>query len=536
MKRPLMILLAAAIPIAAAVVPVASDAATRDSGTTTARACAPVPVSAPAGTTVVSVTAEVRAGGNFTFPDAIPPVDPVTDVPAWCDLKIVVTHPGANDTVNLRVSLPSDPKNWNGRFQATGGSAYSAGDVSDLSLPLISAVKAGYVGAATDAGVKTSQDASWALTADGNVNTGLLTNFASRSVHDLAVIGKDATAKFYQRAPRYSYFTGCSTGGRQGYAEAQLHPTDFQGILANAPAIDWNRFEIATLWSQAVFTEEKVAPTSCELGAFTTAAIAACDTLDRVKDGVVDYPQDCTFDARRLIGQKVVCDGKELTISKALAVAVNKLWAGPTTPSGKKLWYGQNKGSIFDYIAAAGHPFKVPELWAQYFVTRNPAFDTTKLTYRSFEQLFNSATRQYDAVIADNDPNLSTFARAGGKLLSWHGQSDQLIPTQGTVHYRNRVDALFGGTRRVDDFYRLFLVPGVDHCGTKFYSNGPLVNPGADLNALVEWVEKGHAPATLPATSADGTTTRNICRYPAVARYTGHGDTKSAANYRCVIA
>lgn len=536
MKRPLMILLAAAVPVAAVILPVASNAATRDSGTTAATACAPVPLSAPSGTKVVAVTAETRAGGTFTFPSAIPPVDPITDVPAWCDLKVVVTHPGANDTVNLRLSLPQDPKNWNGRFQATGGSAYSAGDVSDLSLPLISAVKGGYVGAATDAGVKTSQDATWALTADGEINTGLLTNFASRSVHDMAVIGKDATAKFYQRAASYSYFTGCSTGGRQGYAEAQQHPTDFDGILANAPAIDWNRFEIATLWSQAVFNEEKVAPTKCELDAFNTAAIAACDTLDRVKDGVIDNPRDCTFDARRLIGHKVLCDGQELTISRALAVAVNKLWAGPTTPWGTKLWYGQNKGSIFDYIAAAGMPFKVPELWAQYFVTKNPSFDATKLTYRSFEQLFNSATRQYDAVIADNNPNLSKFARAGGKLLTWHGQSDQLIPTQGTAHYRNRVDALFGGTKRVDDFYRVFLVPGVDHCGTKFFSTGPLVNPGADLNALVNWVEKGQAPNTLPATSADGSTTRNICRYPMVARYTGHGDTKSAANYRCVTS
>ncbi len=337
MKRALIILLAAAVPVAGVFLPVASNAATRDSGTTAATtACAPVPVSAPSGTKVVSVNAEARDGGTFTFPSAFPPVDPINDVPAWCDLKVVVTHPGVNDTVNIKVSLPQDPKNWNGRFQATGGSAYSAGDVSDLSVPLISAVKGGYVGAATDAGVKSGQDASWGLTADGEVNTGLLTNFASRSVHDMAVIGKDVTAKFYQRAASYSYFTGCSTGGRQGYAEAQDYPTDFQGILANAPAIDWNRFEIATLWSQAVFNEEKVAPTECELDAFNTAAVAACDPLDGVKDGVIDNPQNCKWDARRLIGTKVLCDGNELTISKALAEAVNKLWAGPTTPSGQE--------------------------------------------------------------------------------------------------------------------------------------------------------------------------------------------------------
>ncbi|TDU83867.1 feruloyl esterase [Kribbella voronezhensis] len=512
MKRPLIMLIAAVMPAAAVILPVASSAAADNSPATTT--CAPVPVAAPTGTKVVSVDAVARPGGDFTFPNAYPPADPITDVPAWCDVRIVVTHPGANDTVTIKVSLPQDAKNWNGRFQATGGSGYSAGDISDLSIPLIGAVKKGYVGAATDAGVKDGLDASWGLTADGRTNTGLLTNFASRSVHDLAVIGKDVTAKFYQRAASYSYFTGCSTGGRQGYAEAEYHPTDFQGILANAPAVDWNRFEIATLWSQAVFNEEHVAPTKCELDAFTSAAVAACDTLDGVKDGVIDNPATCTWDARRLIGTKVLCDGKELTISKALAVAVDKLWAGPVTPWGKKLWYGQNKGSSFDFIAAYNKPFTVPDQWAKYFVTKNPSFDSTKLTYATFERVFASATTQYDAVIADNNPNLSKFAKAGGKLLTWHGQSDQLIPTLGTVHYRRQVDALFGGTKRVDDFYRLFLLPGVDHCGTKLYSTGPLVKPGADLDALVNWVEKGDAPATLPVTSPDGTTTQDICRYP----------------------
>ncbi|SCF23300.1 Tannase and feruloyl esterase [Micromonospora chokoriensis] len=516
MKRRLMILMAAAVPLAASLTPVAVNAATRDGGTTAATTCAAVPVSAPPGTAVVSVKAVAKAGGDFTFPSTpgLPQNPPINAVPAWCDINVVVTHPGANDTVTIKVSLPQDARNWNGRFQATGGSAYSAGDLSDLSVPLISAVKGGYVGAATDAGVKTGLDASWGLTPDGEINTGLLTNFASRSVHDMAVIGKDVANKFYHRTVRYSYFTGCSTGGRQGYAEAQNYPTDFQGILANAPAIEWNRFEIATLWSQAVYNEEKVAPSQCELAAFNTAAVAACDTLDGVKDGVIDNPQDCTWDARRLVGTRVVCEGKEITITKAVADAVNKIWAGPVSPSGKKLWYGQNKGSAFNYIANPGAPFQVPDQWAKYFVTKNPSFDSTKLTYQTFTQLFTSATKQYDSIIANNNPNLSRFAKAGGKLLTWHGQSDQLIPTQGTVDYRKHVNATLGGNKRVNNFYRVFLLPGVDHCGTPLFSTGPLVNPGADLDALVNWVEKGHAPATLPVTSVDGKTTSNIHHYP----------------------
>ncbi|BAL87805.1 hypothetical protein AMIS_25850 [Actinoplanes missouriensis 431] len=510
MKRRLNILMAAAVPATALLVPAAASAITRDSAPAAAKPaaiCRTVPVSAPSGTRIVSINAVARAAGDYTFPQTpgLPPVPPITAVPAWCDINVVVTHPGAADTVNIKISLPQDRKNWNGRFQATGGSAYSAGDVSELSVPLIAAVKGGFVGGATDAGVgaKGATDASWGLKPDGTINKGLLTNFASRSVHDLAVIGKSVTAGFYKRAASYSYFTGCSTGGRQGYAEAQNHPTDFDGILANAPAIEWNRFEIATLWSQAVYNEEKVAPSQCELAAFNTAAVAACDTIDGVKDGVIDNPQACKWDARKLVGEKVVCEGKELTISKQLATAVNKIWAGPVTTSGKRLWYGQNKGSSFAFIANPGQPFAVPDQWAKYFVTRNPSFDATKLTYSSFAKLFHSATRQFDGIIGDRDPNLSKFAKAGGKLLTWHGQSDQLIPTQGTVDYRKRVNATLGGSKRVDNFYRVFLLPGVDHCGTALFSTGGLVQPGADLNALINWVEKGEAPAYLPTTDGN---------------------------------
>ncbi|MGC5311811.1 tannase/feruloyl esterase family alpha/beta hydrolase [Micromonospora zamorensis] len=538
MKRRMIVLMAAAVPAAAALlVPVAANAVSTTGGAPAATTCAAVPVSPPSGAVVESVTAAANAGGTITFPldPLFGPTAPIADVPAWCDITVTITHPGANDHVKIKLSLPTDPKKWSGRFQATGGSAYRAGDLGDPSPALVAAVKGGYVGGATDAGVgPNAADASWGLTADGQTNTPLLTNFATRSVHDLAVVGKDVANRFYHRTVSYSYFNGCSTGGRQGYAEAQEYPADFDGILANAPGIEWNRFEIATLWSQAVFNEEKVAPSKCELDAFTAAAVKACDTLDGVKDGVIDNPQSCTWDARRLVGTKVACGDQEITIDKATADAVNKIWAGPTTTHGKKLWYGQNKGSDFSSIAVPGTPFLVPALWVKYFVTKDPSFDSTKLTYASFERLFRSATRQYDDIIGTNDPNLSEFARSGGKLLSWHGQSDQLIPTQGTVDYRERVNRVHGGNKRVDNFYRLFLLPGVTHCANG--STAPVVSDVAALDALTKWVEKGQAPATLPAASADGKTTRDICRYPMVARYTGHGDTASAVNYRCVTA
>jgi hypothetical protein len=516
MKRRLIVLIAAAaLPAVALLVPVTANAVTTDGGRQAATTCAAVPVSAPQGTTVEKVTAVANAGGEVTFPSSppLPDYPPIPAVPAWCDISVTVSHPGANDKVTIKVSLPRNKADWNGRFQATGGSAYLAGE---LLHPLVVGVKGGYATAATDAGVGTNpiDPSSWA----GNAQ--LVKNFGSRSLHDLAVVGKSVTKSFYDRAAGYSYWNGCSTGGRQGYEEAQAFPTDFDGILAKAPAVNWARFAVGTAWSQAVFNELKVAPSDCELAAFNTAAVKSCDTLDGVKDGIIDNPQDCSWNARSLVGAKVVCEGRTITVTKAVADAVNKIWAGP------KGYPGPNKGADLTQLAKVGAPFFVANAWVKFFVTKNPGFDLTKIDYKTFYRLFGSSVKQFDSVIGTDDADLRAFADSGGKLLTWHGQSDQLIPTQATVEYRERVNRVFGGNRNVDDFYRLFLVPGVDHCG----ATGPSISDDAALAALTTWVEQGKAPSTLPAAgkSPTGVTVSHpVCSYPKVARHTGAG-------YRCV--
>jgi hypothetical protein len=477
------------------------------------------------------VTAEARAAGTYTFPPSpLGAPAPITDVPDWCDITVTLTHRGADDRVAVKVGLPQDRALWTGRFQAVGGSAYQAGD---FGAPLVQGVKDGYATASTDAGVRSGLDASWALTADGTVNQPLLTNFASRSVHELAVVGKAVTQAFYDTPASYSYWNGCSTGGRQGYLEAQEHPRDFQGILADAPALSWDRFAVATLWPQVVFHEEGVSPTPCELDAFNDAAVAACDTADGVRDGIIDDPQACRWDPRELVGTQVDCGDRTVTISASVADAVRKIWAGPVSADGRKLWYGPNKGADFGWLATPGKPFVVADLWVKNFVERDLGLDTTALSYEQFEQTFRSSQRQFHDVIGSDDPDLSAFARSGGKLLSWHGQADQLVPTQGTVDYRERVERRFGGPARVDSFYRLFLLPGVAHCG-----GGAGAQPTDALGALVKWVEEGQAPATLATstTREDGTVvTRDVCSYPHVTRYDGHGDPASASSYRCAV-
>lgn len=162
-------------------------------------------------------------------------------------------------------------------------------------------------------------------------------------------------------------------------------------------------------------------------------------------------------------------------------------------------------------------------LWVQSFLLKQHGFDTSKLTYQQYRDLFRQSVREFDDVIGTSDPDLSAFRRSGGELITFVGTNDQLIPPGGTLKYRDQVERRMG---YVNDFYRLFTAPGVDQC---FGGNGP--QPTNPLGQLVDWVEHGKAPATLTAATAD--TTRNLCPYPQVSRYL-RSDPKPASSYRCI--
>lgn len=528
----------AAVPLAALITLAATQLAPAKTTVQTAAVvtptCAAIPITAPEGAKIESVQAEHHQGGTVTFP-ATPfaMASTITNVPAYCEVTVALTHPGANDHVKVAVTLPET--GWTGRLQAIGGSAYTAGD---FGAPLVQAVKDGYTGVTTDAGVPlTFLDTSWGLTAAGTINKPLLTDFATRSVHESAVIGKDVTQKFYRQAVSYSYWNGCSTGGRQGYSEAQNYAHDFNGILADAPAVNWTQFAVATLWPQVVMNNDHHFVSNCVLNEFRQAAIKTCDPQDGVTNGIIDRPDECGYDPRTLVGTKVLCDGKEITVTAADADVMRKIWAGPTDERGRKLWDGLPKGADFTWLAgtqadangklsAPGFPVAVG--WVQTFLEKQPGFDTSKITYQQFTDLFRQSVKEFDGIIGTSDPNLSEFRRAGGKLVTFVGTSDQLIPPGGTLQYRDQVEQRMGGADRVNDFYRLFLAPGVEHCG-----GGAGAQPTNPLGALVDWVEHGKAPATLAAATTNGSATRNLCPYPQVSRYTGHGDPAVASSYTC---
>jgi hypothetical protein len=455
----------------------------------------------------VTIT-EVSTGTAGTGAAAVP----------YCLVKVLVPT-----AINIWVGLPMDGR-WNGRLQSLGGGGY-AGSVSVPTAALLG----GYVGITTDTG-HVGSDGSFGMLAPGVPNTPLQIDFAFRSEHLMAVIGKQLTEAFYGRRPAFSYWNGCSTGGRQGLMMAQRFPRDYDGILAGAPAIHWDRFQAAQIWPQMVMfrdTGANIAPAKLDMA--TAAAVSACDAEDGIADGVIDDPRGCDFDAREL-----VCapgDDPAGCLTAAEAGAVDKIWEGPTTRHRqRRLWFGLEPGTSLLGLAGPS-PFFIAVNQPRFWVYLDPTWDWHVLDYRNYESFFADTVREVGPIMATDDPDLSRFRDRGSKILLWHGWADPLIMPQGTVRYYERVVRELRGLRRTQEFARLFMAPGVGHCG-----GGAGPQPQGLFAAVVDWVEHGRAPERILATRAlagGATRSRPLCPYPAVARWTGSGSTDDAANFAC---
>jgi hypothetical protein len=430
---------------------------------------------------------------------------------------------------------------WNGRFQGTGGGGFATG-MFDPSLAL--AVSQGYSAAATDGGHSASRElvtsaSEWALISPNNVNLYLLQDFASVALNDMTIIGKAVTESFYFAAPKYSYWNGCSTGGRQGIMMAQKYPAGYNGILAAAPAINMERLLIGGYWPQFVMNQLGVYPSDCELGAIAAAAVEECDKLDGVVDGIVAAPGLCNFDANSMIGKEITCkDDTTVNVSASAVKVAEEIWKGAHSSSGKQLFHGLTRGTPFDVLAGTdrydngtcyGRPFPMAPEWISLFIKKDPNFDpSTITTEREYEKIFHASVQEFNSMIGTDDPDLSEFRDAGGKMITWHGIADPLVFINGTSEYYERVQKLDSNVR---DYYRYFEAPGVWHCGM-----GRGAFPNHSLDALVRWVEHGEAPDVLAAETLpdeNGNIRRlNLCPYPLVAAYLG-GNTADAKSYAC---
>ena len=440
-------------------------------------------------------------------------------LPAFCRVGLTV-----KPAINVQVWLPTDT--YNGRFQAVGGGGY-AGIISYPAMA--TALRAGYATASTDTGhVGTPLDGSFALAAPGQLNWQLIEDFASRSLFQMTEKAQTLVEEFYGDPAEYSYWNGCSTGGRQGLMLAQRLPDAYDGILAAAPAINWDRFVTAELWPQVVAQQELGGPLApCKLDVATHAAVAACDPLDGVVDGVLEDPRQCDFDATTLIGQETECG----PFTEADARVVNATWEGARATDGSRLWYGLMPGAPLDALAGP-EPFPISENYHRFWIEQDPGWDWRTLDYAGFEENLRTSQKLFNDVIGTDDHDLSWFRDAGGKLLVWHGWNDQLIFPEGTIDYYERVLEVNGGLDEVLSFTRLFMAPGVEHC-----SGGVGPNQFDMFDWLVAWVERGGAPERITASlvGQDGQTvrTRPLCLYPAVAVYDGEGNPDDAASFGC---
>jgi tannase/feruloyl esterase len=471
---------------------------------------------------------------SLHFPDttitSATPVAATATAPAYCNVQATVTSaPTYSDSVKIGVFLPEN--NWNGSFEATGGGGFSGGSPAAPDTTILSA---GYVTAGTDTGHPGSTG-SFALNPDGSLDWPAIDDFGYLGIHEMTVLAKQVTDAYYRQAPAYSFFNGCSTGGRQGLIEAQRYPGDYNGISAGSPAINSNKLRSAQLWGELQMRLANDFIPQCKFDAFNAAAVAACDKLDGVADGIIGDWQGCHFDAREVVGTVTPCG----TVTATDADIVNKIWQGPVDPRGNRLWFGPQPGAsfsgLYDTETAAdgtttGNPNSTTLDWYRYFLTQNPDFDWKTLDYHQFLDLFQQATSEYADldVTSAAQPDLSAFEKAGGKIVMWAGTSDQLVTQLGAVDYVRRVEATNDGT---DGFLRFFFAPGVAHCG-----GGVGAAPTDEFQAVVDWVEHGKAPAQLAGvkTDADGNVvmTRPVCKYPLVARYHG-GDPNVASSFSC---
>lgn len=472
----------------------------------------------------------------------------------YCLVKVLVPQ-----AINIWVGLPMNGA-WNGRWQSVGGGVYQGA----VNVPA-EALRAGYAAATTDTGHTGGApvpflDGKFGMLRPGVPNVELQKDFAYRSEHLMAVIGRQLVQSFYGSAPKYSYWNGCSTGGRQGLRMAQQFPEDYDGILAGAPAIHWDRFQAAMLWYPMVQLRENGGPIgggnpqtlSAKYRLATGRAVAACDARDGVVDGVLGDPRQCDYLASTdsTITQPACAADNAQCLTPREAAVIDSSWRGavhcpqggaackvPDVASRKlngkgpqRLWYGQPRGT--DLTALGGiTPFSVTIEQSKYWVYLDPTWDWRSMDYSNFLKFFRDTVDRVGPLMATDDPDLGAFRRRGGKLVLWHGWADQLINAQGTIDYYDRVvKKTRGGLARTQEYARLFMAPGVSHCAG---GNGP--QPQQPFESVVNWVEKGIAPATIPASKSitGGTQTRPLCPYPAVAKWNGKGSSDDAANFSC---
>jgi feruloyl esterase len=454
--------------------------------------------------------AQVIAAGEFTPPAGRP--EAYRTLPEFCRVAATLT-PSSDSDIKVEVWLPTT--GWNHKLQVVGNGGW-AGTISYSALA--EGVREGYAVASTDTGHSTPGGAFVA----GHPEK--LIDFSWRSEHEMTVKAKAVVEAFYGAAPRRSYWNGCSTGGRQALKEAQMFPDDFDGIIAGAPG---NRTAMGLWIANALLKNPDSHIPPAKFPVIHQAALEACDAADGLKDGLISDPTRCKFDPGVLLckeGDRADC------LTAAQVDAARKVYGPGRNPrTGKELFGTLAPGSELGWSVMGGGPEPYAPILDQ---ARFVVYKDANWDWRTFD--FDKDNDRFERpeylIMNAADPHLERFLAHGGKLLIYHGWADQNVSPYETVRYfRNVRDTL--GAAKTDGSVRLFMLPGMGHCGG---GDGP--NVFDKIGTLDRWVEDGKPPASIVAshsTSGRVERTRPLCPYPQTAQYKGSGSIDDAANFSC---
>jgi feruloyl esterase len=482
---------------------------------------------------VTSVTA-VPAAGMF---------------PEFCDVQGTVATQGEGAGPGAALFDLWLPAAWNHRFLFLGCGSFcgSLSNISANGTDFAEALDLGYATVHTDTGhTQLGSEPTWALLAPGVPNEPALVDFRYRAVHQVTVAAKHLVSGYYGRAITYAYFDGCSRGGGQSLIEGDRYPEDFDGLIAGAPLMDSSKGAADLKEAKAFLPRDAYLPFAL-LPMLDAAVNANCDAADGVADGLIQNPAQCSFDPQALVPAVLTqaqADALELYLTQLTDTQGTPVYPGRPighfTTSG---FAGRVELATPAVDPSAAEPWGGvgigPTLWTgadaaiRYFVELDPTFDVTNDWPQTDAVIDDAAVQllrqRFAAVVDPADPQkLADFFRQGRKLILYHGFSDPQTSPYRTIWFYKALAEQQKGYKHLQEQARLFMVPGMGHCG-----DGPGPNSFDTLRALDKWVSQGRAPEALIATNTESGRTMPLCTFPEEASYAGSGDVNQAAHWTC---